>query len=97
MQRELDANPGTTQVSLLAVNPEDVSPPGADIPENATLPWLQDTPTVSAWERWHPDYRDVVILGTDNRRTHVFNLSRYGLHIQNNYDALYDLLQSLAR
>lgn len=39
------------------------------------LPWLQDSDAQDVWNRWSPEYRDLVILDRSNRQVAVFNLT----------------------
>lgn len=58
-----------------------------------TLPWLQDTSEVNAWENWAITYRDVVVLGPDNERLSVYNLTEHDLAIPTNYATLKETLK----
>ena len=51
---------------------------------------------MDVWAAWQIAYRDVVVVGPDNRVVEVFNLTQRDLGIAENYAALKDLLQRLA-
>lgn len=68
---------------------------GALDPEH-TLPWIQDTATVNAWESWAVEYRDVVVLGPEGQRLSVYNLTTHDLADAANYAALRDALREAA-
>jgi hypothetical protein len=53
---------------------------------------LQETATVDVWAAWQIVYRDVVVVGPDNRVAEVFNLTQNNLGIAEDYAALKDLL-----
>jgi hypothetical protein len=60
-------------------------------------PWLQDNATQRVWEdKWQVNYRDVVILDSENRRFAIFNCTAYDLSITSNYDSLKSLLLAAA-
>ena len=43
-----------------------------DAVEGRKLPWLQDQARRSVWTSWGAEWRDVVILDTQNRRVAVY-------------------------
>ena len=57
-----------------------------------SLPWLKEVQADSVWHRWDVNYRDVIILDSENVPVGVFNLSRHNLRDQVEYDTLRDLL-----
>jgi hypothetical protein len=65
--------------------------------QGRVLPWLQDTPAQDVWTRWGVTWRDVVILGPDNSRVTVFNLTTHDLSDTTNYHALKRLLLAAAK
>ena len=56
------------------------------------LPWLQPEEGQTVWTLWEVEYRDVVILGPDNERVGVYNLTTHDLADPANYAELRDLL-----
>lgn len=60
--------------------------------EGRVLPWLQDRPDVDVWSLWRVEYRDVVILDTQNRPVAVYNLTAHDLADTNDYAELKALL-----
>lgn len=97
MQTEIDALDPETEVQILGVNGAGNESGNASITSGRTLPWLQDTPDVNVWGLWEVDYRDVVILDTDNQVFDVYNLTQHDLAVSENYEALLDLLLAAAQ
>ena len=60
------------------------------------LPWLQDSASEDVWDLWGVQYRDVLILDTENRVHAVYNLSQNDLNDPENYRALKELILSAA-
>ena len=61
------------------------------------LPWLQDTPMESVWDRWQASWRDVRILDSQNRPSAVFNLFDHDLRDSENRTALKELFLATAK
>ncbi len=96
MQKELDAEGLAVPVRLFAVNEVGHQAGFGALESSHTLPWLQDTAAVNAWSSWAVTYRDVVILGTQNEKLGVFNLTEHDLSGDANYDALADAFRKAA-
>jgi hypothetical protein len=60
--------------------------------EGRDLPWLQDSIGTDVWGLWEVDYRDVIILDSDNQFYAVYNLSRNDLNVEANYQTLMALI-----
>jgi len=53
---------------------------------------LQNTAETDVWMAWQITFRDVVVVGPDNRVVEVMNLTQHNLEVVENYAALKDLL-----
>ncbi|MBP7949554.1 MAG: hypothetical protein KA004_07850 [Verrucomicrobiales bacterium] len=58
--------------------------------------WVRDEPGQYIESNWQATYRDVVILGPQNGKLGVFNLTTYDLRLEVNRTALKDLLVAAA-
>ena len=106
MQRELTAtcDPDSCgpqhpmrSIGILGVNIIGAESGNGEMCAGRLLPWLQDTPAQKVWEdKWQVNYRDVVILDSQNHRYAVFNLTAYSLENPANYAALKALLLQAA-
>ena len=96
MQKELEAGQGERRVQILGVNQTGHEAANASITDGRDLPWLQETAEVDVWAAWQIAYRDVVVVGPDNRVVEVFNLTQKDLEVAENYAALKDLLQRVS-
>lgn len=96
MQAQLDAEHPELDIALLGVNELGHEAGNALVCEGRTIPWLQDTAEADWWGSWAPTYRDVVILDAQSELVGVYNLTDHSLLDDANYQALYDLLVSLA-
>lgn len=76
------------EIDLLGVNQIGAEAGNQQNCDGRTIPWLQDTVAVQAWNAWNPTYRDVVILDKDNIPVDVFNLTTYDLSDPTNYAEL---------
>ena len=92
MQKELEPGQDEGRIQILGVNRAGQEAANASVTDGQDLPWLQETAEVDVWAAWQIAYRDVVIVGPDNRVVEVFNLTRKDLGIAENYAALKDLL-----
>ncbi|MBI5837516.1 MAG: hypothetical protein HZB25_09750 [Candidatus Eisenbacteria bacterium] len=97
MQAEINAAHPAKVVRLLGVNAEGAESANAAMCEGRVLPWLQDTAQAAVWAGWAVTYRDVVILGTDNVRLSVHNLTEHDLSDTTNYNTLKATLLDAAR
>ncbi len=100
MQREIDAESAGTQahaVKILGVNGVGLESGNAGMVLGRILPWLQDVAEQSVWAtKWHPVYRDVFVLDTQNRKIAVYNLTTHDLGVPANYQELKGILTSAA-
>ena len=97
MQEEIDAENTGKPIRLVGINRRDKASGNDGMVAGRDLPWLQDTAEADVWENWDHEYRDVVILGPDNRRLDTYNLTQNALDDAANYAALKDKLLDAAR
>jgi len=84
-------------VRLLGVNAVGQESANQLMCQGRVLPWLQDTQAQDVWTSWGATWRDVVILGPDNVRVTVFNLTTHDLSDTTHYYALKRLLLAAAK
>lgn len=96
MQQELDAAGTPSSIHILGVNGIGQESGNALTCAGRSLSWLQDTPAETVWDRWRVNYRDVVILDTDNSVLSAYNLTQHDLADPVNYAALRQLLLAAA-
>lgn len=110
MQGELNAEaagaPSRKAIAILGVNLIGLEFGNAGITSGRSLPWLQDVTGQDVWTRWHVDalrpdhpeiiWRDVVVLGPNNRAVAVYNLTDFNLALPSNYQALKQILRDAA-
>ena len=96
MQSELDAESTDLPIQLIGINGIGHDSANADMVAGRDLPWLQDTAQTEVWTSWNVGYRDVVILGADGKRSHVYNLTSNDLGNAGNFAQLKQLLIDLA-
>ena len=92
MQKELEQEQRERPIQILGINQVGYESGNASITNGQDLPWLQETPTVDVWSAWQIIYRDVVVVGPDNRVVEVFNLTQNDLGVAEDCAALKDLL-----
>jgi hypothetical protein len=96
MQKEItsrQAAPGAgAPIQILGVNAAGQESANALMSEGRVLPLLQDRSDVDAWGLWRVEYRDVVILDTQNRPVAVYNLTLHDLADTSDYAELKALL-----
>ena len=79
MQDEFDAmDELPVQIKIIGLNAIDRSTRDSFL-EDRDLPWLQDTEQERVWQQWNIQYRDLLILDTENRSVAVFNLTSTNL------------------
>jgi hypothetical protein len=96
MQDSLAAEDLGREVTILGVN---VIGAESGIPGmcfERDLPLLQDTAEKKVWEAWAVVYRDVVVLGAENQKMAVYNLTTHDLGSPANFDSLRSLLRQAA-
>jgi hypothetical protein len=96
MQAEIDAIETDRPVHIIGLNDVGHESGNAAITPGRSIPWLQPEPGQDIWTQWGVAYRDVVILGPDNERVAVYNLTEHDLADPANYAALRELLLSAA-
>lgn len=96
MQAQLDAEHPELEIALLGVNELGHEAGNAQVTTGRTIPWLQDTADADWWGSWAVTYRDVIILDGQSELVGIYNLTEHSLLDDANYQALYDLLVSLA-
>lgn len=93
MQKELDAEGLPVSLRIAGVNQAGQEKDNAKACDGKDLPWLQDSPAVSAWTTWDVTYRDVIILNGDNEPETIYNLTHHDLGIAVYYEELKSLLR----
>ena len=91
MQNDLTANYPGLDIQILGVNQVGRESGNWSIPSYGNIPWLQDVDQGGApdvWTSWGIDYRDVIILDTENVVVGTFNLTTYDLQNSTAYDDL---------
>lgn len=83
-------------VHILGVNAAGHEAENAAICAGRQLPWLQDTPEQNCWAAWGVEWRDVVVLDTENHVLEVYNLTGHYLDDPANYNALKAILVAAA-
>lgn len=92
MQKELEREHSERPIQILGVNQTGHEAGNASLTSGADLPLLQETAEADVWMAWQITFRDVVVVGPDNRVVGVMNLTQYNLGIAENYATLKDLL-----
>jgi hypothetical protein len=64
--------------------------------EGRDLAWLQDTAGAKVWNDWGVIYRDVIMLDADNKLVGVYNVTDQDLVLDENYAALFALMEEAA-
>lgn len=99
MQRQLDEAHPELGIVLYGVNQVGLESTGEALAARGyTIPLLQDTLSVNAWDQWQVNYRDFFILDADGVLVSVTQLSpedEGGGGIVNDRDAYRALLDSL--
>ena len=75
MQAEVDSQTTSRAIQILGVNDAGLESGNDAMIAGQTLPWLQPASGQDVWTPWQVEYRDVIILGPDNERLGVFNLT----------------------
>jgi len=96
MQKELAREQSERPIQILGINQAGHEAGNAFITTGLDLPWLQETAEVDVWAAWQINFRDVAVVGPDNRVLEVFNLTQNDLGIAENYAALKDLLRRVS-
>ena len=96
MQKELAREQSERPIQILGVNQVGREAGNAAMMAGRTLPWLQETEEADIWTAWGVVYRDVVVVGPDNRAVEVFNLTQKDLGEVENYAELKEHLLSVA-
>lgn len=97
MQQELDTTETVRPIRIRGINEIGRESGNATMCAGRTLPWLQDSSHVRAWEKWGAAKDDVFVLDGSNRVIRVFNLISHDLHNAANYSELKNLLIFAAR
>jgi len=97
LQADLVANDPETPIRIVGINGVGLESSNEYVASMAVdLPWLQDTAGEAVWERWEPEWRDLVILDRGNRPVSVINLTEHNLDIPSEMEALRNLLLEAA-
>ncbi len=92
MAQQITAEHPALKLQILGINAAGQEAGNASITLGRALPWLQDTPEEQAWTDWHVIWRDVVVLGPQNERLAVYNLTVHDLARPAAFDSLKTLL-----
>jgi hypothetical protein len=84
-------------VRLLGVNAVGAEYDDSLMSAGRTLPWLQDVAGQQVWTSWGVTYRDVVILGPDNAKLAVYNLTVHDLADTASFNGLKRILLAAAK
>ena len=60
------------------------------------LPWLQDTPETNVWDLWGVEYRDVILVDSNQVVVSIYNVSLNDLTKEQTYDEFYQLVVETA-
>lgn len=90
MQQEIAADSlaaaAGVPISILGVNEPGAASASAQMWAGRHVPLLQDNAEQDVWHgRWRVAYRDVVVLGAENDRLFVYNLTQHDLNDPANY------------
>ena len=96
MQAEIASEGWPIEVDILGVNEGGYESGNDGMRTGRVLPLLQDTASENAWADWDVEYRDVILLDSENVRVGTFNLTDHDLSDPANYAALKALLADLA-
>ena len=97
MQAEIDSAHTSKRIRILGVNAVGQDADNAVMTSGRVLPWLQDVAAKDVWGAWKVTWRDVVVLGTDNVKLSVYNLTDHDLNNPENYAALKKSLLDAAK
>ena len=92
MQKDINTAKPDLDVRILGVNVIGEEDYDSLIAQESDLPWLQDNGTEDVWDKWHANWRDVMILNAANDSLTVYNLTTYDLNNPANYDTLKAML-----
>lgn len=102
MQSELDSESPQLGVQIIGVNEIGHESANSLMTDGRDLPWLQDTDVNSdgqsdIWDvSWNVEFRDVVIVDSDNTRLGAFNLTTNDLGNAANFSLLKDTVLAVA-
>lgn len=93
MQKEIDQQYPSLNVSFLGVNLLGLESGNATASQGKSIPWLQDgdkdgDAVSDVWKDWGTGHLDVVILDGENRKIGAMNAASAGLDNSNNYTQL---------
>jgi hypothetical protein len=94
---DLKAAKPDLNIEILGVNKAGYEFYIGDLTAKTTYPWLQDTSQVNVWDHWQCVKDDLVILNSLNHRVTVYNLGVHSLELQENRDALKQMLLQTAK
>jgi transposase InsO family protein len=97
MQMEFEQEDTVLDVRILGLNARGLESGNEGAVAGKTIPWLQDTEEVKAWDLWGVTWRDVYVLDAGNRVVAVYNLTEHSLSRPAAYDSLKTILRRAAR
>ena len=93
MQNDFDEQ--NIPIQILGINEFGYEVGNDSVVEGRTLPWLQDTEEINAWDLWDVEYRDVFIVDESGLLRYRYNLSSQNLATPDNYQRLTDTIVGL--
>ena len=93
-QAELDEDYGVGAVQILGVNAPGYESGIPDITDGNSLPLLQDIDSVDAWGAWYAEWRDLVVVDSDNAWVGIFNLTSHDLADADNLTQLREMVDT---
>ena len=96
MSTDADLNGAATAISFIAVNGAGYENGLSQIAEEGSLPVVQDTSDVNAWQQWDANWRDVIVIGPTGEKLFVYNLTEHDLGDSNSRADLKQLLLDAA-
>jgi hypothetical protein len=96
MQAEILAANPDSRIRIVGVNETGHQSGNEIVVADRTLPWLQDTALVGAWDAWEVTFRDVIVVDEQNREIVVMNLTTNDLGAPTIYAQLLGILREAA-
>jgi hypothetical protein len=93
MQYDFDSQDIPAQI--IGINESGYEEGNESVVEGRTLPWLQDTEEINAWELWEVGYRDVFIVDESGTLRYRFNLSSQDLRNPAHFQTLTQIIVGL--
>ena len=82
-------------VQIVGINETGYESGNESVVDGRTLPWLQDTEEVNAWDLWEVAYRDVFVVDEQGLLRFRLNLTIEDLSNPENYQKLTNIIVGL--